>query len=122
MSIFSPIKLSWDGKEYVIPPSRVMRTIASIEDVLTLGELQAFYERKTAPMAKLARAYALVLEMAGARVTDEQVYEGMFGEGSQEVVSGAIAGLLAMMLPPKALAPLPQQAASLPKKTGRKRV
>jgi hypothetical protein len=104
MSRFDDIRLSWAGREYTLPAGRVMAAIARVEDVITLVELRRYSERGTAPMAKLAMAYASVLREAGARVEDEEVYVGMFGpETSGAAVLTAINGLLAMMLPPEHL-------------------
>lgn len=106
MSIFEDIKLTWDGKEYVIPSDRVMGAIARIEDVVTLGELQRYSEKQTAPLAKVAMAYGAVLRYAGANVTDDKVYAGLFGGDGQnqhESIVTSIYILLAMMVPPAAM-------------------
>ena len=106
MSIFEDIKLAWDGRDYVIPSDRVMGAIARIEDVVTLGELQRYSEKQAAPLAKVAMAYGTVLRYAGANVTDDQVYAGIFsGEApnQQDSIVTSIYTLLAMMLPPEAM-------------------
>jgi hypothetical protein len=103
MGSFEDIRLQWAGKDYTIRANRVLGAIARIEDVLTLSELQRFSMRGTAPMAKLSMAYGAVLRYAGATVTDEEVYAGMFGEtgtGADAVVE-SISALVAMMVPPQ---------------------
>jgi hypothetical protein len=94
MAIFEEIRLRWDGREFVVTPDRVMACIAKIEDHITLVELKGYAERGTAPLGKLASAFAAVLRHAGARVTDEEVYAGMFRSGAM---------LLLMMIPPQSL-------------------
>jgi hypothetical protein len=105
MTAFDPIVIGWAGREYTIPSRNVMRAIARIEDVVTLVELQQYAQRGTMPMAKIADAYASVLRFAGAQVTGEDVYAGMFGgEGDTETqanVLAAITGLQEMMMPPE---------------------
>ena len=106
MSIFEDIKLTWDGRDHVIPANRVMGAIARIEDVVTLGELQRYGEKQAAPLAKVAMAYGAVLRYAGASVTDDEVYAGIFsGEGpnNHESILTSIYTLLAMMVPPEAM-------------------
>jgi len=103
MGSFEDIHLQWADSEYVIRANKVLGAIARIEDVLTLNELQRFSARGTAPMAKLSMAYGAVLRYAGAKVTDEEVYAGMFGStgtGADAVVE-SISALVAMMVPPQ---------------------
>ena len=49
-------------------------------------------------------AYATALRHAGARVTDAEVYSGMFDKGNQQrAAMNAISALLALMVPPEHL-------------------
>lgn len=102
-SPFEPVKLTWQGDEYVIEADRVMGAIHRVESVITLHELMDYQKRGTAPMARLASAYASVLQYAGCRVRDADVYAGMFAEGAAQAVSDSIDGLLALMVPPQTL-------------------
>ena len=98
---FEDIKLGWQDKDYVIPANRVLGAVARIEQHITLHEILAYSERSTAPMAVLAQAYASVLRYAGAQITDEDVYQGMFTDGdTTDIVNQLLNGLLGMMLPP----------------------
>jgi hypothetical protein len=99
-AIFDDIRLGWKGVPFVIPASRLMGALARVEDIVTLDELQRFAARKTAPMAKLALAYASLLRYAGCFVTDEQVYQEMVRSNDGVTVMTAINGLMSMMLPP----------------------
>lgn len=104
MGAFDDIALDWDGKTYTIPANKVMGAIARIEDVMTLGELLAYVERETAPFGKISAAYAAVLRYAGCRVTDDDVYAGIFAADKkpaevQTIVITSLTTLLAMMMP-----------------------
>lgn len=112
MSIFSEIKLKWGDKEYTIAPDNVMQCIAKVEDVVTLAELGRMAEKRTLPLAKLAAAFAVVLEHAGARVSAEDVYAGMFsgGDGMQIHAQDAVTTLLVMMIPPDHLKKTAEEA------------
>lgn len=99
--IFDDIKLTWEGKGYTIPARDVMVAIAAIEGHITLQELTQYASRGTAPMGRLSNAYAAVLRVAGADVTDAQVYLGMFSEVIDHgTISNTVNGLLTMMIPP----------------------
>ncbi len=97
MSIFQPVKLTWKGTDYEIPADKVMRLIAEIEDVITISELMS---QKGAPLAKLAMGYGAALRYAGAKISDDAVYETLFTD-SQATVGPCITGLLMMMIPPQ---------------------
>ena len=107
MAIFEEVTLSWKGRDYKIPPDRVLRCIAVVEDVLPLGALakSTFGEVK---LARLAEAFAAALRYAGAPVTDEEVYSGMFeGEGGKLAAQARayVYALQALMIPPEHLRP-----------------
>jgi hypothetical protein len=107
MGVFSDIELVWAGNVHTIRSHKVMGAIARIEDIITMPELRAFAGRGTAPVAKLCSAYATVLRYAGARVTDEEVYEVAFsGEQEQEAVIHGVLNLMKMMVPASARARL----------------
>lgn len=101
MSIFQPVTLKWNGDEYIVPANQVMGLIAQIEDAITLPELLG---KKGAPLGRVAMGYGAALRYAGARVTDEQVYQGMFGGDSSTTIQAAVTGLLSMMIPPDGVA------------------
>ncbi len=101
MSIFDPIRLQWEGKEYFIPADQVMQAIARVEDTCTADELGRYLKRKAMPLAKLSTAYGDLLRFAGAEVSNEDVYAGMFSEGpKRQAMIVAISVLLTMMVPP----------------------
>jgi hypothetical protein len=105
MAAFDDVALEWQGAQYTIPHNRVLRTIAAVEEVITLGGLAR--SARDVPPAKISIAFGIILRAAGANVTDDEVYDGMFVEGgSFEVqrVAEAVMALLAMMLPNSAKA------------------
>lgn len=109
---FEDIHLGWGGVQYTIPSNRVMGAIARVEDVMTLSELYQHGQRETVPLGKIAMAYGALLRYAGAPVSDEDVYAGMFSQGAdhlQEQVRSAIEHLCQIMLPPSARAEVPQE-------------
>ena len=100
MSIFQDITFGHKGKDYKVKSTQVMRLIAMIEDVITLQELT------TQPrLSRLAEAYTVALNYAGADLPIDEVYASLFGEGGQERISGAITNLVMMMLPPESYNP-----------------
>lgn len=103
MGAFDDVELEWAGKTYTIPANKVMGAIARIEDVMTLGELISYMERETAPFGKIAAAYGAVLRYAGCKVSDEDVYSGIFAAATpgevQSLVITSLTTLLAMMMP-----------------------
>lgn len=102
MAIFEEVSLRWGGEEYKIEPTKVMGAIARVEEIITLKELGEYAQKGDAPMAKLAMAFGSVLRYAGARVSDDEVYAGMFGIESQTSALTSITVLLQMMIPPSA--------------------
>lgn len=106
--IFEDVRLTWQGREYVVPANDVLRAIAKVEDVITLSELHRHAQNNTMPISKLAMAFGTVLRHAGARVGDDDVYAAMFeGAKMQGRVVEAIRVLLHMMLPPAHLQKVP---------------
>jgi hypothetical protein len=101
MSAFADQKLTWAGKEYVIPARKLLGAIARVEEVITLRELIGFLGAGQFPLAKISQAYGAVLRYAGADLADEEIYEGMFADGSAQVATAlAMQGLMEMMIPP----------------------
>lgn len=103
--MFEPIEVKWGERSYKLQPDGILRAIADVEDVLTIGELYVYQARRdTLPLAKLALAYATLLRHAGAQVTAEQVYAAMFsGDDLQSRAISAIQTLQMLMIPPSAL-------------------
>lgn len=104
MAIFEDVKLEWEGKPLGIPSHRVLQAIAKVEDVLTLGELGRCMVSGTLPLARIAMAYGALLREAGAKVTDDEVYSGMFAKSElQQQAMKAVFALQQLMIPPEHL-------------------
>jgi hypothetical protein len=102
-NVFEDVALEWEGVSFTIPANRMLRAIATVEDIITLPELAQSSQRGTPPMSKIAQAYGAVLRYAGCRVADDAVYGSMFGnEEAAANVMLAITGLMQIMLPPSA--------------------
>lgn len=117
MPAFESVKLTWHDRVFDIPPNKLLGAIARIEDFLTLAEITRFALAGSAPLAKIAQAYAAVLTYAGAHgVTADDVYYGMFSgdPGDMANAQNAIATLLGMMVPPGATIAATEAPANLP--------
>jgi len=98
---FEPVPIGWEGVTYTIPAESVLKAIALIEDHVTFDELQLSASKNTMPLAKLSQAFAAVLRFAGAKVSPEDVYAGMFAGGEvRERMTLSIIALMSMMIPP----------------------
>jgi hypothetical protein len=123
MSVFEEIPLEWEGKRYTVKPEQVLtaiRLLEYMEPALTLQDLMRFRSAGKMPFGTLSEAFALILRHAGADVTPEQVYEGMFTGKSSEIQARAIAAttaLLTLMIPPASLAKA-GKAKAAPKRAG----
>lgn len=99
--IFDEVVITWNGVDYKIAPDKIMGAIARIEEIITLKELGGYAQKGDAPLAKLAMAYASVLNYAGAKVSDAQIYQAMFDNTNSTNIIGCINVLLTMMIPPQ---------------------
>lgn len=100
--MFEATTFNWKGRDFTIPPDRIMGAIATVEDVITLGEIADYSQSHKINLSRVAKAYAAVLRYAGAEASWEEVYKGMFG-GGQTTALVAVRTLLLMMIPPGAL-------------------
>jgi|TARA_Y100000310_G_C20701393_1_gene830264 hypothetical protein len=96
--LFEDVTLVWKGEDYIIPANQVMRLIAKIEDIITLGRLSA----GDPPFGKVSQAFGVALRHSGANVTDEEVYAALFDSEGVSVIA-AVELLLMMMMPPEAM-------------------
>ena len=105
MAIFADMKLGWNGTDYVIPADRMLGAVAVIEEHMTFHEMFALVRQGKPSLVTLSRTWGAVLRYAGAKVTDDEVYVGMFaGPTVSERVIEAINTLLLIMMPPSAVA------------------
>lgn len=101
---FEDVTLKWNGTDYTIPADRMMEAICRIEEHVTLEMLHVREGEKAHwRRGPISRAYASVLRFAGAKVTDEEIYTGMFDGAKSNVIGVAVQALLFMMIPPSLL-------------------
>lgn len=115
MAVFEEVALKWGGREYKIAPDSIMRLLAQIEEVVTMADLYRYSTQGRPPLAKLSTAFGMALRHAGAQVSDEEVYAGMFEGGGKDVqmrVFNSVQTLLALMIPPSALAASVEEGAA----------
>lgn len=117
--MFDEVGLSYKGKEYVVPPERVMGLIAEIEEHIT--HEQIIHSMSTIgdavrlsggsnkvevlasiriPRAKLAAAMGSAYRYAGAKVNDSELYQDLFGSEGVINVLAVLDMLLKMTCPP----------------------
>jgi hypothetical protein len=96
------IRINWRGETYLIPAHKAFEVGAAVEEIVTLGEIGSWAGR--VPFFKIAKAYGVMLRMAGAKVTDSEVHEDIMASleaaGRARVDGGPdpaeLAGLAAM--------------------------
>ena len=105
MSVFQPVEFEWEGEVFTIPAHGVLATIADIESIVTFMELAlAMSNPERVPLARLSQVYSIALRHAGAAVTPEEIYAGLFGDDhTRQTVTAAIGVLVVMMSPPGSL-------------------
>lgn len=100
--MFEPVTIDWKGKPVIIPASRLLGAIAAVEEAITFNELLGFSQRGAYPAARIAQAYGALLRYAGESVTDNEIYEGIFGdEAATSTVTYSMQVLMMLMVPPK---------------------
>lgn len=102
MKQFEDVTLKWAGVEYTIPADGMMKAIMLIENHVSFEDLST--NRQHLKRAAVSCAFASVLRYAGAKVTDEEVYVGMFKQGIKNTTRGAVEALLLMIVPAEAIA------------------
>lgn len=75
---FEDFKIKWMGVEYKIPSTNMFAAINAVEEVITFSEVTRAASTGNVKMSQLSRAFGALLRIAGADVTDEQVYHGMW--------------------------------------------
>lgn len=100
MSIFEEFGITWNGEELVVPSDKVMGLVEVVEDIVTIEEL---HNKTGIKRAKMARAFASIINYAGGRATQEQVYNKFFEDGAQVQIQVIIERILFLMIPPEHL-------------------
>jgi len=80
MAINKKLDLSWGGEDY--PLCITMRIIDEIESRgINLMTMYSGLNRGEVKFSHVAKLIAILLTSAGAKVSQEDVWEGMFGDG-----------------------------------------
>lgn len=118
MDRFEPVTLGWGEHTWEVPPDRVLRLVARVEDALVEDSDQTALALLTRPqgpgLARLARAYGVALRYAAAQAgakrgdvpTDDEIYlsiEGKMGEGrgveAMSAIQSHVLALFAIIAP-----------------------
>ena len=102
MSVFQEVIFGFKGEEYTVPANKVMKLIAEVEDIVSLGDLTT---GRGPHISKLAAAYCYCINYAGGKATIEQVYETLFGVDENLSSATAVTNLIALMVPPSSYQP-----------------
>lgn len=78
MAIRKPIELGWKGKDYKLLIT--MEVIDRIEDEVNLTQIANQANSGDIRFSKVAKLFAVLLDLAGASVTQEEVYQSMFSD------------------------------------------
>lgn len=103
MAVFEEVKFKWRDREYTVPQGQVLRCIAAVEGTgVTLGQLIVDAGGAQLPLARLSQAVGVALRFAGAPVTDDDVYDALFGDPAKltaQAIAMAVT-LQGLMIPP----------------------
>ena len=101
MSIRKPIVLGWNGKEHRI--TITMAVIDHIEDQMNLLLFVNQVSKGDVRFSKVANLFAILLNSAGVKVTQEEVYKSMFtGETNMDDVLAIIEPVINAIFPQQA--------------------
>lgn len=91
MAFGKRVKLSFDGQDYETQVT--LDVIAEMEQRVNLLKLAQSLATGDVKMSHVAIVFASLLRSAGAKVTDDDVWQAMFGDGAADVVSAATIAL-----------------------------
>lgn len=108
MSGYDDVTLSWGGRDYTVPASRVMLLVCKVEDVLAGddGEDAISVLLHKQPRARIARAFEVALTYAGADLAPGEIYLAVMQSLADRQadharqVSEAVMTILALIAPP----------------------
>lgn len=79
MSLRKKLDLTWQGEKHSLLVT--MEVIDRVEDRVNVGALLARFTQSDIRFSHVAKFVAVLLNEAGASVTQEEVYNGMFSGG-----------------------------------------
>ena len=97
MAIFRELTIKWKGEEYrFVPSMKLMRTIEMGD--ISFTDIAVRTSQGRPPVSHIAFVLSKMLQSAGAKVTDEQVYEELV-TGDQESITSLISLVLTSFSP-----------------------
>jgi hypothetical protein len=100
MRVFEDITLVFGEDEYVIKgDNSIMLLIGKVEGVISMQEMT---NGNIPTLSKVAEAYTIALNHAGAVTSVAEVYQSLFA-GGHSSAANIVGSLLSMMVPPQAL-------------------
>jgi hypothetical protein len=97
MAIFRELTIKWKGEEYrFVPSMKLMRSIEMGE--ISFTDIAVRTSQGRPPISHISFVLAKMLQSAGAKVTDEQVYEELV-TGDQESITFLISLVLTSFSP-----------------------
>lgn len=111
MSLRKKLELNWEGKVYTLLVT--MEVIDRVDDKISTGILLARQGVGDVRLSHVAKFLSIVLNEAGAKTTQESVYEGMFADGKASMIEAQ--GLMGLVL--SAFFPAPKKKDSVKKVT-----
>lgn len=86
MAVFRELTIKWRGEEYTFVPS--MKLMRSIEmGDISFTDIAVRTSQGRPPISHIAFVLAKMLNAAGAKVTDEDVYAELIGGSAEEVTN-----------------------------------
>jgi len=105
MRVFEDFRIEWDGEEIVIPSNRVMGLIHTVETIipplkLTTMMVELAEDPTSIKPALISKVLSAVLRYGGKSVSEEDVYNGIFGKGDRAYAMAiTIAALVEGIIP-----------------------
>lgn len=97
MAIFRELTIKWKGEEYrFVPSMKLMRSIEMGD--ISFTDIAVRTSQGRPPISHIAFVLSKMLQSAGAKVTDEQVYEELV-TGDQESITSLISLVLTSFSP-----------------------
>jgi len=112
-AVFQEVTLGWGGEEYSITPT--MRLLNKIEQDISLSQLAHRMYQGDVPMSHLASVIAIFLQSAGAKATDEEVYQELM-TGDPEAVQEMAGAIMMAVFPQPKKSAAPSTAKAAPAK------
>jgi hypothetical protein len=97
MAIFRELTIKWKGEEYrFVPSMKLMRSIEMGD--ISFTDIAVRTSQGRPPVSHISFVLSKMLQSAGAKVTDEQVYEELV-TGDQESITSLISLVLTSFSP-----------------------